>query len=81
MDGKEGVTTLLVVEDYQGSGPKGGSVESSGCVRPRTSDFRAIALGDFRKWNIWFLGIKNAFLQAYGLGRGVLFRALAQGGH
>ena len=76
--GEEDVRARIVAEIYEGPDLQGSSVDTSGCASLRSSHLRVISLRALRKWNFWSLGIKNAYLQADGFGRGVFLRDPAE---
>ena len=64
VEGEICVEARLAAKGFQDPNLKDGLVETSGCVSLRSSHHQVISLNAIRNWELWSLGIKNAFLQA-----------------
>ena len=74
----EGVKTVkarLVAKGYQDPDLQEGLVETSGSVSLRSSHLQVISLAALRRWKLWSIDKKNAFLQADGFARVVFVQA------
>ena len=60
---------------YQHPDLRKGNVDIPGCVSASASRVQLISPEGLKQWAMWSLGIKNAFLQADGIGREVYVRA------
>ena len=78
--GKKCVKARLVAKGFQDPDLKEGLVDTSGCVSLRSSHLQLVSLSAIRKWELWSLDIKNAFLQADGFDRDVFLHAPAEWG-
>ena len=74
-DGKKRVKARLVAKGYQDPDIQGGIVDTSACVNLRPPHLQVTSLRTAKKWNLWSLDIKNAFLQAGGFTRDVFLQA------
>ena len=72
LEGKRTVKARLVARGFQGPDLADGLVDTSSCVSLRSSHLQVISLSALKKWKLWSLDIKNAFLQADPLPREVL---------
>ena len=77
VDGKQERRTCLVAKGHQDPCVKDGSVDALWCASLGSSHVWAISVGALKKWGIWSLDFKNAFLKADGFGRGVFPRSPA----
>ena len=75
MDGVKSVKARLAAKGFQDPDLKEGLVETSGCVSLRSPHLRAISLSALKKWRLWSLDIKHAFLQADAFQRVVFLHA------
>ena len=75
VDGVKTAKARLAAKGFQGPDLRMGNVDIAGCVSCRSSHLQVVSLGALRKWPLWSLDIKNAFLQADGFDRDVLLRA------
>ena len=75
VDGVKTVKARLVAKGYQDPDLQEGLVETSGSVSLRSSHLQVISLAALRKWKLWSVDIKNAFLQADGFGRVVFIQS------
>ena len=75
VDGKTCVKARLVAKGAQDPDLQERLMDTSGCVSLRSSHLRVISLSAIQKWELWSLGIKNAFSQADGFGRDVFLHA------
>ena len=71
VDGIKSAKARLVAKAFQDPELQGGLVDTSGCV----SDLPAISLSARKKWKLWSLDIKHAFLKRDALRRNVFLRA------
>ena len=62
-EGEETVKARLVATEYQDPDLRMGNVDIAGCVSRRSSNLPVISLEVPKKWPLWGLDIKNAFLQ------------------
>ena len=72
VDGAKTVKLQLAAKGIQDSDLKEGVVDTPGCAGLRSSRPQDIPGSALKKWGIWSLDIKNAFLQADGFDRDVL---------
>ena len=75
MDGRKTAKARLVAKGFQDPDLQEGLVDTSGCVSLRSSHLQVISLSAIKKWRLWSLDIKNAFLQADALKREVFLKA------
>ena len=75
VDGKTSAKARLVAKGFRDPALKDGLVDTSGCVSLRPSHLQVISLSALKKWRLWSLDIKNAFLQADTLRRNVFLQA------
>ena len=61
-EGKKTDEARLVAPGFQDPVLAEGFVDTSSCVSMRTSHLQVISLGALKKWKLWSLGLKNAFL-------------------
>ena len=73
-DERKSVNARLAAKGYQEPDLRGGAVDTSGRVSPRSSYFQAISLCAIEKWKLWSLDIEDAFLQADGFTRVVFLQ-------
>ena len=73
VEGKKCVKARLVAEGFQDPDQKEGLVDTSGCVSLRSSHLQVVSLSAIRRWKLWSLDTKHAFLQADGFGCDVFF--------
>ena len=78
VDGQESANARLVAKDYWGPGVREGIMDTSGCVRLRSSHLQATSLCAIKEGKPWSLDSKNAFLQAGRFTRNVLLQAQAE---
>merc|ERR1712131_293647 len=71
VEGQLRIKARLVAKGFQDPDLQEGLVDTSGCVSLRSSHLQVISLSALKKWKIWSLDIKNAFLQADGFQRDV----------
>ena len=64
-----------MAKGYQDPDLRNGNVDIASCVSCRSSHSQLISLWPSKKWPMWTLDIKNAFLQADGFDRDVYLRA------
>ncbi len=64
VEGKRTVKARLVARGFQDPDLAAGLVDTSSCVSIRSSPLQVISLIALKKWSLWSLDIKNAFLQA-----------------
>ena len=72
---KKRVRARLVPTGFEDPDLREALVDTSGCVSLRSSHLRALSLSAVRKWELWSLDIKHAFLQEDGCTRGVFLQA------
>ena len=65
----------LVARGFQDPDLAAGLVDTSSCVSLRSSHLQVISLSALKKWSLWSLDIKNAFLQADPFPREVYLQA------
>ena len=75
LDGKRTVKARLVARGFQDPDLAEGLVDTSSCVSLRSSHLQVISLSALKKWKLWSLDIKNAFLQADPFPREVYLQA------
>ena len=75
VDGWKAAESRLVAGNYQDPDLRDGNVDIAGCVSRRSPHLQLISLCALKKWPLWSLEIRNAFLQADGLGREVYLRS------
>ena len=75
LEGKRTVKARLVARGFQDPDLVEGLVDASSCVSLRSSHLQVISLSALKKWKLWSLDIKNAFLQADPFPRGVYLHA------
>ena len=71
VEGLKTVKARVVAKGFQDPDLQEGLVDTSGCVRLRSSHLQVISLSALKKWRLWSLDIKDAFLQADPLQRDV----------
>ena len=64
VEGRRAVKARLVARGYQDPDLAAGLADTASCVSLRSSPHQVISLGALKKWELWSLDIKNAFLQA-----------------
>ena len=64
-----------MAKGYQYPDLQDGLIETSGSVSLRSSHLQVISLAALRRWKLWSIDIKNAFLQADGIGRDVFMQS------
>ena len=69
LEGKRTVQARLVARGFQDPDLAEGLADTSSCVSPRSSHLQVISLSALKKWKLWSLDIKNAFLQGDPLPR------------
>ena len=75
VEGKRTVKARLVARGFQDPDLAAGLVDTSSCVSLRSSHLQVISLSALKRWNLWSLDIKNAFLQADPFPREVYLQA------
>ena len=75
VDGKMCVKARLVAKGFQDPDLQEERVDTSGCLRLRSSRLRVFFIIAIKKWGIWGVDIKIAFLQADGFVRDVFLHA------
>ena len=75
LEGKRTVKARLVARGFQDPDLAAGLVDTSSCVSLRSSHLQVISLSALKKWKLWSLDIKNAFLQADPFSREVYLHA------
>ena len=75
LEGKPTVKARLVARGFQDPDLADGLVDTSSCVSFRSFYLQVISLSALKKWKLWSLDIKNAFLQADPFSREVYLRA------
>ena len=81
LEGKRTVKARLVARGFQDPDLAAGLVDTSSRVSVRSSHLQVISLSALKKWSLWSLDIKNAFLQADPFPERFIFRQLANGAH
>ena len=74
-DGHKSVEAGLAAKGFQDPGPQAVTADASGRVSPRLSPLQASSLCAIKKWMLWSLDVKNAFLRADGFTRDALLQA------
>ena len=77
-DGRRCVRARQVAKGLKDPDSHEGPVDTSGCVSLRSSHLQVISRSAIRKWKLWSLDLKNAFLQADGFDRDVFLHAPAE---
>ena len=72
--GEKTAKVRSVARRYQDRDLRMVNVDIAGRVSRRSSHLQATSLGASKKWPLWSLDIRNAFLEADGLGREVHLR-------
>ena len=75
IDGCRAVKARLVARGFQDPDLAEGLVDTSSCVALRSSHLQVISLSALKRWRLWSLDIKNAFLQADPFTRDVFLQA------
>ena len=75
-NGRNSVKARLVAKGYQEPDLKEGSADAPGRNSLRPSHLQEISLCAIKKWTLWSLDAKNAFLRADGFTRDVFLVAL-----
>ena len=75
LEGRRTVKARLVARGFQDPDLAEGLVDTSSCVSLRSSHLQVISLSALKKWKLWSLDIKNAFLQADPFPREVYLQA------
>ena len=75
LDGKRTVKARLVARGFQDPDLAEGLVDAPSCVSLRSSHLQVISLSTLKKWKLWSLDVKNAFLQADPFPREVYLQA------
>ena len=75
LEGKRTVKARLVARGFQDPDLAAVLADTSSCVSLRSSHLQVISLSALKKWKLWSLDIKNAFLQADPFPREVYLQA------